>query len=183
MNATAQTTIFDQVNRSFGRCCDSTGFFESFYSILIASHPDIPALFADTDFTKQNEVLQVGLRLMLLFDHGSEAAKQAVETIRESHARDQLNIRPELYDYWLDSLMRACAKHDPQFNKELESSWRTLLAASINHIKSGYDEGVGEAECMAFLRKIDPDLASVAKAWRRLPESVRAEVVARAQSA
>ena len=79
--------------------------------------------------------------------------------------------------------MRACARHDPEFGEELEEAWRKVLAKGISYIKSGYNEGSGEAECMSYLNWLDPDLETVARAWRRLPGSVRAELVARVKTA
>ncbi len=183
MNTATKATAYDLVNGSFGRCANSNGFFDSFYSILKGSHPDIANMFAETDFTKQNELLRIALELMLMFDHGSDAAKQVMERIRESHSRHQLNVPPQLYDYWLDSLMKACAKHDTEFTPEHETAWRDVLSKGINYIKSGYDDGAEEAECMAYLNFIDPDLETVARSWRFLPDSVRAEVMTKIKSA
>jgi hemoglobin-like flavoprotein len=183
MTVSAQATAYDAVNRSFGRCCKTNGFFDSFYSILKGSHPDIAIMFAETNFTRQNELLRVMLGTLLMFDHGGDAAKQVVAEVRKSHGRHRLNVRPELYDHWIDSLMQACAKHDPEFGEGLEDAWRKVLAKGISYIKSGYNEGSGEAECMSYLNWLDPDLETVARAWRRLPGSIRAELVARVKTA
>ncbi len=178
MTATMDETAYDVVNRSFGRCCSSDGFFDTFYTILKNSHPEIPEMFARTDFKKQNDHLRVGLGMMLMFDHGADAARQVVARIRESHARHRLNVRPEFYDCWIASLMGACAEHDPAFSENVEAAWRAVLADGIEYIKSGYDTGTGEADCMSYLNWIDPDLATVAGKWRRLSATDRADVVA-----
>lgn len=183
MTTTTKTDLYHHVSISFSRCCNTNGFFDSFYTILTGSHPDIAKMFAETDFTKQNELLRVGLELMLMFDHGGDAAKQVMAGIRESHGRHRLNVKPEFYDCWVDSLMKACAKHDAEFTPDLEADWREVLAKGIDYIKSGYNEGVGEAECMSYLRWLDPDLESLVRQWHDLPDSIRAELIAKVKSA
>lgn len=115
----------------------SNGFFDSFHSIFKNSHPDVAPMFARMDFTKQNELLRVALGIMLMIDHAGDAAKQILTKIRESHSRNRLNIRPELYDCWVDSLMRACAQHDPEFSAETQTAWREVLQKRIDYIRSG----------------------------------------------
>ena len=183
MTTTTLATPYQLANGSFNRCSRSDGFFDTFYAILKASHPDIEPMFAGTDFRKQNELLRVSLGLMMMFDHGNDAAKQALASIRRSHSRPRLNVRPELYDYWIDSLVKAAAEHDPDFNADTEAAWRQVMDKGISYIKSGYNEGAGAEECMAYLSWIDPNLEIIARTWPDLPASVRADIVARVKSA
>jgi hemoglobin-like flavoprotein len=180
MTATTTKTSHDLARESFNRCNRSDGFFDTFYTILKSSNADIAAMFLKTDFTKQNGLLRVALELMLMFERDGDAARQALAKTRQSHNQDGLNIRPELYDVWLDCLMEACAVHDTEFDTQTEEAWREVLLPSINYLRSGYREGFGDAECMSYLRSIDPNLETVAKAWCQLPVSVRTEIVSKA---
>ncbi len=183
MTATITKAAYDLANDSFGRCCNSDGFFDSFYSILRASNPDIARMFARTDFTKQNELLRVGLDLMLMYDHDNDAANQIMAKIRMSHSRHRLDVKPEFYHNWIDSLMVACEKHDANFTSDIENAWREVLAKGIDYIKSGYNEGAGKSECLSYLHWLDPDLEAVARQWCGLSKSIRDELVAKVRAA
>ncbi len=137
--ATAETVAYESVNRSYGRCIRSDGFLDTFYGILGQSHPDLPPLFVNTDFTKQNQLVRGGLIMVIMFYRGASASRQAVELIRRSHSKSQLNIKPELYVYWVDALMEAVKRHDPEYTPELEEQWRMVIAPGINYIRDGYD--------------------------------------------
>ena len=38
-----------------------------------------------------------------------------------------MDIKPELYDLWLDRLLQAVAEFDPLFDMETETAWRRVL--------------------------------------------------------
>ena len=56
-----------------------------------------------------------------------EQASIAVEEIGESHNRRGHDIRPELYELWLDALCESVKKHDSEYTGELESMWREAM--------------------------------------------------------
>lgn len=174
---TTTTTAHDLVNRSFGRCCNADEFFNTFYSDLMDRYAEISDMFAETDFNKQNELLRVALELMLMFDYGSDAARQAMSNIRETHSQGQRNVKPEFYDNWMDSLMRACAKHDTEFNQDIENAWREVLSGAINYIKSGYYAGRMPVDVLSYLNSVDSALATVVGEWVNLTDSAQAEIL------
>ena len=49
-----------------------------------------------------------------------------------------LAIRPELYDLWLDCLIRAVREHDRSFSSETERAWRNVMERGIEFMKSRY---------------------------------------------
>lgn len=126
------------VRKSFGRVMAKGRFVERFYEVLFKSNPGIGKLFAKTDLKKQSEVLEQSLSMALLFPQGNPIAKQVVERIRKSHSRDQLNIEPSLYKFWLDSLMQVVAESDPDFSPALDQQWRRVLQVTLDHIAAGY---------------------------------------------
>ncbi len=58
--------------------------------------------------------------------------------IAEIHSRVRLDIKPELYDLWLDCLVQAVSEFDPSYDKNVELAWRNVLAHGIQIMKSGY---------------------------------------------
>lgn len=131
---------FDRVQASFARCLVHPRFFDRFYEIFIASHPAIQPMFAGTDMAKQHQLLRHGLMSALRFAQSEKnlMAKVCIDRIRESHGRKQLAISPDLYPFWLDSLVKTIAECDPGFDATLEREWRDMLQPVIDHIKSGY---------------------------------------------
>ena len=128
----------DAVRASFGRAMTKPNFIERFYDIFTKSHPQIPVLFKNTDMTHQRELLSQSLSMVLLFPMGNPIAKNVINRIRTSHSRYHLNISPELYFFWEDSLISALAECDPEFDSILERQWREVLEVAIEYIKAGY---------------------------------------------
>ncbi|MFV1997824.1 MAG: globin [Acidiferrobacterales bacterium] len=127
-----------RVQASFGRALWDLEFLDKFYAIFLDSHPDIRDKFVNTDFAKQKGLLRHGLMSVLMFAEGQPSARSCLERIRASHARGNLGISPDLYSYWIDSLMKAVAKSDPEFDLSLEVDWRKVITPAIEFIKSGY---------------------------------------------
>lgn len=131
---------FDRVQASFARSPVHPRFFDRFYEVFIASHPAIQPMFANTDMTKQHQLLRHGLMSALRFAQSEKnlMAKVCIDRIRESHSRKQLAISPDLYPFWPDSLVKAVAECDPAFDAALEREWRDVLQPVIDYIKGGY---------------------------------------------
>lgn len=139
MVTATETATYDVVSESYGRCLATDAFIETFYDILLEGRPDVASMFAETDFVQQRQLLRAGIGVMLMFRRGDNTARLLLEGIRKSHSRKYLNVRPELYDYWVDSLTNAIAKHDPLFSPDLERAWRAVLAGGIAFLRDGYD--------------------------------------------
>jgi len=61
-----------------------------------------------------------------------------LERLARLHSRAELDIKPELYDLWLDRLVQAVEEFDPMFDLEIETAWRRLLQPGIEFMKSRY---------------------------------------------
>ncbi len=130
--------VVDAVKQSYGRSLANKDLMSSFYQKFMASNPAIAARFANTDLEKQKEILKMSLSMAILYPRDNVIATHSMEKIRETHARDKLNISPELYDDWLDSLVSVIGESDPEFTSELEQQWRDVLKHSIDFIRGGY---------------------------------------------
>lgn len=132
--------LLTTVQESFGRCLADRTFFDRFYDVFMASHADVPPMFDRTDMTKQKHLLRHGLMSALMYAEGDVMAGSAIDRIRESHGRQRLNIRPELYRAWLQSIMHTVSECDPEFTPELGHAWNEALLPAIRHIQSGYHD-------------------------------------------
>lgn len=134
---------FDSVKKSYGRCVFTREakdkFFSQFYETFLQSHPDIGPLFVDTDFDKQISMLKNAISMSIMYGEKQDAlAKDVLTNIRRSHSREKHNIKPEYYEYWLNSLIQTLHTCDPNFNQELERNWRDMMQISIDYIVEGY---------------------------------------------
>ena len=120
---------FDQVVASYHCARQSGGLFDTFYDLFLAKSPDIPPLFARTDFHHQKLMLRESLLEMLLFVQ-TESNRDEIDRLAERHR--QLNVKKGHYGLWMDALCEALAKHDPQFSCDLERMWRDLMRKGVD---------------------------------------------------
>lgn len=112
------------VQKSYARCSKSKDFFDDFYDDFLSGTDEIKSLFAKTSRAKKKVFIHNGLSTMLLYSMGSASSKSRLTKLAVKHGPDEMNIRPELYPYWTESLMRTISKHDPEFSPELDRAWR-----------------------------------------------------------
>ena len=126
------------VKASHTRCSgsDLTGHF---YEIFLKSNPRIAPMFANTDFSKQKHLLKHGVLLSIMFAEGNMLGKNGIKRIRDSHCKNKMNVRPELYKYWKASFIQAVSEIDRDFNEQTKNAWDAVLQYTIDYITEGYD--------------------------------------------
>jgi len=125
---------------SFNRCRAAAGFLEDFYRRFIASSEEIRAKFAGTNMKRQVQMLEDSLYVVAVAIQGEEGslARGDLPRIAARHSRKDLDIRPGLYDLWLECLIEAVRTHDPQFSGEVEAAWRETLAVGVDYMRERY---------------------------------------------
>ena len=125
---------------SLKRCLAAPDFLLDFYGLFMASSDEVREKFANTDFDRQTRVLADSLWAMAVAAQGKAGSPAWGELPRlgDTHGREQLDIRPEFYDQWLDCLVEAASRHDPSFSAGVERAWRETLAVGIALMKSRY---------------------------------------------
>lgn len=118
---------YQAVQESYDRCLKDDTFFDTFYDLFLVKSPEIPPLFKDTDFRKQKQVVRVSVLMMIRLGLGEPQTREAIEKLGEIHSSRDRNIRPELYDLWLNSLCESVKQHDPEYTPELEQQWRDTM--------------------------------------------------------
>jgi hemoglobin-like flavoprotein len=121
-------TEFDQVIASYQRARQSGELFNTFYRLFLAKAPDIPPMFARTDFPHQKLMLRESILEMLAFAQ-TGSRREEIERLAERHR--QLKVTPTHYKLWLDALCEALAEHDCEFNSSLEEKWRDAMQKGI----------------------------------------------------
>ncbi|WIO75049.1 hypothetical protein QP938_03845 [Porticoccaceae bacterium LTM1] len=127
---------FDRVNSTL---VDSISFFDAFYDRFLRSSKEVADKFKDTDMTKQQKMLKRSFYSLVTF-FATYKADHSLEKIAIKHNRAHLDIRPELYDLWLECLIDTAREFDSEFTEELELVWRLVMMPGIVYMKFHYDK-------------------------------------------
>lgn len=125
---------------SLSRCLADTEFLHDFYELFLGSSAEVREKFKNTEFPRQTRVLADSLYLMAVASESKDnaIAWRELDRLAARHARSELDIRPEFYDTWLECLIQAARKYDPEFSPEVEGAWRAALGPGIEHLRSRY---------------------------------------------
>ncbi len=123
---------------SLARCSKSEDFLESFYNRFLASSEEVREKFKHTDFERQHRMLQRSLELCAGATTGEPEALRKLSDLATTHDSQHHDIRPELYDLWLDSMIETAAQFDSVWHDEIEQSWRRILGHLVEHMKRKY---------------------------------------------
>ena len=132
---------------SLKRCLASEDFLRDFYRRFMASSEEVRRKFENTDLERQARVLEDSLYLMTVVAQSSRSSEEVspawteMSRLARMHSRDQLDIRPGLYDLWLQCLLDAARSGDPEFTPEIEEDWRKTLTIGIEYLRSRYETG------------------------------------------
>jgi len=124
-------------NDSIERCSRNPEFLRRFYALFLASSDAVAKKFEQTDLRKQARMLKTSLYTMMLASSESERVAH-LERLAQLHSRAGLDIKPELYDLWLDKLVQTVSECDPLFDTETGTAWRRVLQPGIEFMKSRY---------------------------------------------
>ncbi len=131
--------ILETFDDSLQRCNAKRGFENRFYEIFLASSPKVAEKFANTDFVRQKRALRASLHTILLAVGDQEnGPDKYLRDLAEQHSSRELDIGAELYDYWLDSLLRAVEEYDPEYGPEVKDAWEQVMMVGVSYLLSRY---------------------------------------------
>ena len=133
------TDTWSDVHQSFSRCLQRSDFLSRFYTIFIDTHPAIAETFRGTDWKQQVHLLRHGVSASILYAGGGELGTHELQRLHKSHGKKGYDIKPWMYDNWLDALMQTLAETDSQFDPHLEQRWRDAMGIAIARIRDGRD--------------------------------------------
>jgi len=130
----------NKLTASYYRCRRDERFLDTFYDGFLSKSPAIAQMFAKTDFRIQKLMLRQSLLEMLCFDREMSGTREEIQRLGRHHK--ELNVTPEMYEMWLDSLCEAVKKHDPNYTPDLEQHWRAAMYKSIKEmVAAGASQG------------------------------------------
>lgn len=122
---------------SLARCVSNGAFLDRFYALFLGSSEQVRDKFKNTHLPNQKIILKASLYIMeTAADSATPPA--ALTELAKKHDRTHYDIKPELYDIWLDCMVRAAKDSDPQFTAETESAWRNTMRPGVEVMKSLY---------------------------------------------
>ena len=83
------------------------------------------------DMERQKRALAASLYVIVMALEGGDTATMYLDQVARRHGREDLDIRPELYDDWLECLVQAVREYDPQYNTVVEQLWRGVMQEAI----------------------------------------------------
>ncbi len=123
---------------SLKRCLKSENFIEKFYARFLNSSEEVAEKFKYTDFDRQHRML---VRSLEMAAHAVEGDPDALHHLTEQairHNHENLDIRPELYHFWLDAIMACARETDPFWDSSVKEGWDVVLKHVIHHMTSRY---------------------------------------------
>ena len=112
-------------------------FFRRFYENFLESSPRVSDKFATTDMARQELVLQKGLYHLISF-YLMKTDNQYLLDIARSHGSDNYRIEADLYDLWLEALLKTVEELDPEYDRELRLAWQIVMTPGILYMKHHY---------------------------------------------
>ena len=111
---------------------------DCFYDRFLASSAAIGEKFAKTDMEHQKQMLRDSFKLVLSFSTRRRSDEE-LEHIARRHGRADLDISPLLYGDWINSLVESVAQLDPEFDRNVSTAWRIVMAPGIEFMKGHYE--------------------------------------------
>jgi len=131
-------SIKERFLESLHRCERSEGFIPSFYARLNSSSDLVKSHFRHTNFEQQNKMLVKSLKLVAGVSCNEPEALRELRERAESHDRQHMNIKPELYEFWQAALLASAADVDPEWDEDVERAWNVILDSVVNHMVKLY---------------------------------------------
>lgn len=137
-----KNTFFESYTRIFGEDLkiDVKGdlFLAEFYKRFLQSSEEVATAFKNTDMEHQKKMLKNSLFYGINFLENMSYF-DSLHRIAVSHSKQRYDIKPELYDLWLDCMVATVKDFDPQFSDDVELSWRLAFSQTITYMKFMYD--------------------------------------------
>lgn len=109
-------------------------FLDTFYEYFTCASPEVARLFERVDMERQISMLRGSLHLMIHAAGESHIASSHIIGLGRRH--HSLGVRPDMYDWWLESLLQTVEECDPMFTPDIAAASRTVLGRGIAVMKA-----------------------------------------------
>ena len=125
---------------SLNRCREAGDFTAAFYENLLNTDEEIRHRFRLTDMERQREKLNKSLDLCAAATAGDPDGLAELRELGKLHSRLRLDIHPEWYPLWIEAIVATASQFDPEWDEEVDASWRRVLGLVTERIASFYDD-------------------------------------------
>lgn len=105
-------------------------FFDEFYQRFLSKSSAVEEIFRDTDMSHQARMLLKSVHHLAGL-HVTGAVSDYLVDIARRHSAIDLDVPPELYDYWIEALIETVEATDPSFDESVALAWRLAMAPGI----------------------------------------------------
>ena len=130
--------IFDfSLRRSRGNVVNGVPFRDAFLDNLLRSSPEVARKMVHGDL----EALRA--TLMLSIDHLaryylSDEPSAVLQGAARRQSRDERDIEPRLYEFFLKALLQTVQQYDAKYSEEIGKAWEVVLRPGLEYMKSRY---------------------------------------------
>lgn len=129
------------IGKGVGITAKGERFFERFYDNFLGLSDEVRGKFSETDMKRQIGMLQRSIYHLVNFYITKEAGDY-LRSIAYSHSRADHDVKPELYDLWLDAVIQTVRELDPEFDDQVELAWRIVMMPGILYMQFHCDKPV-----------------------------------------
>jgi hemoglobin-like flavoprotein len=131
--------LFDHsLKRVLASDLEGQTFFEAFYDAFVSTSPEVAEKFRHTDMVRQQAMLKKSFYHLISF-YASSNADYYLDKVAISHNCSHYNIRPQLYDLWMETLIATLRRFDADCDDATELAWRLVMAPGIVYMKFHYE--------------------------------------------
>lgn len=129
-----------EVRNSFSRAMTNQAFTDQFYKNLFFLKPELEKHFIHTKWEHQRIAIEKGINHLLGFldNDPQNIHHQNIIRLSETHSKNNLNIHPHHYYYWIDAMVMTLKEMDKDWYKSLEYYTRECLFFPISFMISLY---------------------------------------------
>lgn len=132
--------IFDHsYERVKNKKVDDKTFFAAFYDNFISMSPGIAEQFSSVDMKKQIRMMEKSFYSLFIF-YATQNANDYLESTAKRHSQAELGIDLNLFDMWMDAIIKTVKQFDSRYNNEIGLSWRIVLSPGITYMKYRYTD-------------------------------------------
>ncbi len=123
--------------RATQRTLEGVPFLNAFYSNFLATSPEVSEKFGETNFDALMRMLSISLVHVAKYS-SARRPDALLKVLAERHSQKDLDIRPDLYDYWMEALIETVKTYDPHYEDVTGEAWRRVLGPGVDYMKSRY---------------------------------------------